>query len=296
MSRDDPGRCRERFDGANSFLEPPSKFGGPILELVVDAEIMGPVLCDVGIELGLPADRDEIGLAIPQDRFSLLCLDQVVNNAATLRHMSGGQLSVPMVVRMATGAGRQLAAQHSHSLERWSGDQGARPGDRGRRAWHAARRPPRARPGLYLRACGAVSNGGRPRSGAQLRVISVLEPPPQVPGAPSHHAAEYFNVLEERVIQHLWPLVKTRDVEKFVRYGMPVDLIKQEAAAWAADLVVVGSHGKDWVDRLLIGSVTERLLNNLPTSLLVVPTHAHVKTHDPALVDAKGTAQRRAFA
>jgi pyruvate dehydrogenase E1 component beta subunit len=51
--------------------------------------------------------------------FSLLALDQIVNNAATLRHMSGGQLSVPLVVRMATGAGRQLAAQHSHSLEGW---------------------------------------------------------------------------------------------------------------------------------------------------------------------------------
>jgi pyruvate dehydrogenase E1 component beta subunit len=51
--------------------------------------------------------------------FSLLALDQIVNNAATLRHMSGGQLSVPLVIRMATGAGRQLAAQHSHSLEVW---------------------------------------------------------------------------------------------------------------------------------------------------------------------------------
>jgi len=51
--------------------------------------------------------------------FSLLALDQVVNNAATLRHMSGGQFSVPLVVRMATGGGRQLAAQHSHSLEVW---------------------------------------------------------------------------------------------------------------------------------------------------------------------------------
>lgn len=51
--------------------------------------------------------------------FSLLALDQVVNNAATLRHMSGGQISVPLVVRMATGGGRQLAAQHSHSLEVW---------------------------------------------------------------------------------------------------------------------------------------------------------------------------------
>lgn len=51
--------------------------------------------------------------------FSLLALDQIVNTAAALRHMSGGQFSVPMVVRMATGAGRQLAAQHSHSLEGW---------------------------------------------------------------------------------------------------------------------------------------------------------------------------------
>jgi pyruvate dehydrogenase E1 component beta subunit len=51
--------------------------------------------------------------------FSLLCIDQIVNNAATLRHMSGGQFSVPIVIRMATGAGRQLAAQHSHSLENW---------------------------------------------------------------------------------------------------------------------------------------------------------------------------------
>lgn len=49
--------------------------------------------------------------------FSLLALDQVLNNAATLSHMSGGQLHVPLVIRMTTGAGRQLAAQHSHSLE-----------------------------------------------------------------------------------------------------------------------------------------------------------------------------------
>jgi pyruvate dehydrogenase E1 component beta subunit len=51
--------------------------------------------------------------------FSLLALDQIVNNAATLRHMSGGQINVPVVIRMTTGAGRQLAAQHSHSLEVW---------------------------------------------------------------------------------------------------------------------------------------------------------------------------------
>ncbi|MFC2971652.1 alpha-ketoacid dehydrogenase subunit beta [Azotobacter bryophylli] len=51
--------------------------------------------------------------------FCLLALDPLMNTAAALRHMSGGQFSVPLVVRMTTGAGRQLAAQHSHSLEGW---------------------------------------------------------------------------------------------------------------------------------------------------------------------------------
>lgn len=51
--------------------------------------------------------------------FSLLALDQILNTAATVRHMSGNQVGVPLVIRMATGAGRQLAAQHSHSLEGW---------------------------------------------------------------------------------------------------------------------------------------------------------------------------------
>ena len=51
--------------------------------------------------------------------FSLLALDQIVNNAATIPHMSGGQFAVPLIIRMATGGGRRVAAQHSHSLEGW---------------------------------------------------------------------------------------------------------------------------------------------------------------------------------
>jgi pyruvate/2-oxoglutarate/acetoin dehydrogenase E1 component len=51
--------------------------------------------------------------------FSLLALDQIVNTAAPYLHMSGGQFNVPLVIRMATGAGKQLGAQHSHSLEGW---------------------------------------------------------------------------------------------------------------------------------------------------------------------------------
>ncbi len=51
--------------------------------------------------------------------FSLLAADQIMNTAATLLHMSGGQFNVPLVIRMSTGGGKQLAAQHSHSLEGW---------------------------------------------------------------------------------------------------------------------------------------------------------------------------------
>ena len=73
--------------------------------------------------------------------FSLLALDQILNNAATLRHMSGGQLGVPWVIRMTTGAGRQLAAQHSHSLEGWythiPGPEGPGAGHGRGRSWHA---------------------------------------------------------------------------------------------------------------------------------------------------------------
>lgn len=58
-------------------------------------------------------------LEIMTCNFSLLALDQIMNNAATLAHMTGGQFAVPIVIRMATGGGRQLAAQHSHSLEGW---------------------------------------------------------------------------------------------------------------------------------------------------------------------------------
>ena len=51
--------------------------------------------------------------------FCLLALDQIMNNAGTIGHMSGGQFAIPLVIRMTTGAGRQVAAQHSHSLEGW---------------------------------------------------------------------------------------------------------------------------------------------------------------------------------
>jgi pyruvate dehydrogenase E1 component beta subunit len=73
----------------------------------------------VGIGVGAALGGLRPVVEIMTVNFSLLALDQIVNTAAALRHMSNGQFSVPVVIRMATGAGRQLAAQHSHSLENW---------------------------------------------------------------------------------------------------------------------------------------------------------------------------------
>ncbi|WP_059015492.1 alpha-ketoacid dehydrogenase subunit beta [Mycobacterium sp. M26] len=73
----------------------------------------------VGIGIGAALGGLRPLVEVMTVNFSLLALDQIVNTASALRHMSNGQFSVPLVVRMATGAGRQLAAQHSHSLENW---------------------------------------------------------------------------------------------------------------------------------------------------------------------------------
>lgn len=73
----------------------------------------------VGAGIGAAANGMRPIVEIMTVNFSLLALDQIMNTAATLLHMSGGQFNVPVVIRMATGGGRQLAAQHSHSLEGW---------------------------------------------------------------------------------------------------------------------------------------------------------------------------------
>ncbi|WP_107774733.1 alpha-ketoacid dehydrogenase subunit beta [Nocardioides sediminis] len=73
----------------------------------------------VGADIGAAIGGMRPIVEIMTVNFSLLALDQIMNNAASLLHMSGGQFNVPLVIRMTTGAGRQLAAQHSHSLEGW---------------------------------------------------------------------------------------------------------------------------------------------------------------------------------
>jgi pyruvate dehydrogenase E1 component beta subunit len=108
---EDVGRYGGAYACSKGLLE---EFGP---ERVRDTPLSESTFVGAGIGAALGGMRPIV--EVMTVNFSLLALDQIVNNAATLRHMSGGQLSVPLVVRMATGGGRQLAAQHSHSLEGW---------------------------------------------------------------------------------------------------------------------------------------------------------------------------------
>ncbi|MFF4948773.1 alpha-ketoacid dehydrogenase subunit beta [Streptomyces chattanoogensis] len=108
---EDVGRYGGCFGVSLGLLE---EFGP---ERIRDAPLSESAFVGAGIGAALSGLRPIV--EIMTVNFSLLALDQILNNAATLLHMSGGQLPVPLVIRMTTGAGRQLAAQHSHSLEGW---------------------------------------------------------------------------------------------------------------------------------------------------------------------------------
>lgn len=108
---EDVGRYGGSYACSHGFLD---EFGP---ERVRDSPLSESAFVGAGIGAALGGMRPIV--EVMTVNFSLLALDQILNNAATLRHMSGGQFSVPLVIRMATGGGRQLAAQHSHSLEGW---------------------------------------------------------------------------------------------------------------------------------------------------------------------------------
>ncbi len=108
---EDVGRYGGTYACSHGLLE---EFGP---ERIRDTPLSESVFVGAGIGAALGGMRPIV--EVMTVNFSLLALDQIVNNAATIRHMSGGQFSVPLVVRMATGGGRQVAAQHSHSLEGW---------------------------------------------------------------------------------------------------------------------------------------------------------------------------------
>jgi pyruvate dehydrogenase E1 component beta subunit len=118
--RDDPrvflmGEDVGRYGGTYAVSRGLLEEFGP--ERIRDTPLSESAFVGLGIGAALGGLRPIV--EVMTVNFSLLALDQIVNTAATLLHMSGGQFNVPLVIRMATGAGRQLAAQHSHSLEGW---------------------------------------------------------------------------------------------------------------------------------------------------------------------------------
>jgi len=108
---EDVGRYGGSFAVSHGLLD---EFGP---ERIRDTPLSESVFVGAGIGAALGGMRPIV--EIMTVNFSMLAMDQILNNAATLRHMSGGQFGVPLVVRIATGGGRQMAAQHSHSLEVW---------------------------------------------------------------------------------------------------------------------------------------------------------------------------------
>jgi len=108
---EDVGRYGGCFAVSKGLLE---EFGP---ERIRDTPLSESAFVGAGIGAAMGGMRPIV--EIMTVNFSLLALDQIVNNAATMLHMSGGQFNIPLVIRMTTGAGRQLAAQHSHSLEGW---------------------------------------------------------------------------------------------------------------------------------------------------------------------------------
>jgi pyruvate/2-oxoglutarate/acetoin dehydrogenase E1 component len=108
---EDVGRYGGGFGVSKGLL---AEFGP---ERILDTPLSELGFTGAGIGAALGGMRPII--EIMTVNFSLLAADQILNNAGTLLHMSGGQFNVPVVIRMATGAGRQLAAQHAHALEGW---------------------------------------------------------------------------------------------------------------------------------------------------------------------------------
>lgn len=118
---------------------------------------------------------------------------------------------------------------------------------------------------------------------AEVRVLHVIEPLPILPEVPPPtNPADYERLLTEECEQKIWPLVPA-DASRIIRHTAADAGIAAEATAWQADMVVVGSHGKGVVERMLVGSVTERLLGHLPAPmLLVVPVARLAPAAQPA--------------
>ncbi len=113
---------------------------------------------------------------------------------------------------------------------------------------------------------------------AQIRVLHVVE---LLPTGPEYEAGmpqgEFYEVSREICQESLWPHIESEDAQRIVRQGHVAATIRSEVEDWGADLLVVGTHGQSLASRVMLGSTSEELLNDLPTSMLFVPREPTVE-------------------
>ena len=118
------------------------------------------------------------------------------------------------------------------------------------------------------------------KCGAEIRVLHVIEPIPYLGEFPTPiDDAGYAEAAGER-FEAFMASSSWSELDRVVRVGPATSSIVEEADEWGADLVVAGSHGAGWLDRVLVGSTTQRLLNRLHGSLCVVPVGAPADAND----------------
>lgn len=108
---EDIGRYQGTFRVTQGLFE---KYGG---DRIIDTPIVEPGFTGIAIGAAMTGLRPIVEMMTMS--FSILALDQIINHAAKIHYMTGGQASVPLVVRGPGGAANQLSAQHSHSIEGW---------------------------------------------------------------------------------------------------------------------------------------------------------------------------------
>ncbi len=117
MERDDSvfvvGEEVGQYQGAYKVTQGLLQRFGP--QRVLDAPISESGFTGLGVGAAMVGLRPVV--EVMTFNFSLVAFDQIINNAAKMRYMSGGQLKVPMVIRGPSGPAHQLAATHSQALE-----------------------------------------------------------------------------------------------------------------------------------------------------------------------------------
>jgi nucleotide-binding universal stress UspA family protein len=233
------------------------EIAGPIVERVEDILAQARALVAGTLERSVPREVLE-SLEVEVGRAPIVLAEAARRHGAELVVLGG---------KHHTGLGRWLSSTLHHMVRTAEVPVLATDGSRGLDRVLAA-------VDLSYAAGPTILAAGRFASlfNARLRVMHSVEPIPVIPGFPLDvDDDECFRSTERLLESGVWPLIESPGAETVIRRGRAAAAIVNEARMWRADLVVVGSHGKGWVDRLLIGSTSERLLTVLPTLVLVVP-------------------------